>query len=88
MQCRHCQDTGMIETGNNDLPCICPAGAGALFNVAGVQGLVTGAECRRHFFNDSPEPIETSCHNPILAANLPGRNLRESSLSTKGESLG
>jgi len=32
--CPRCNGTGSIETGNNDLPCDCPAGARAWFNVA------------------------------------------------------
>lgn len=44
-QCKRCGGTGVIETGNNDLPCDCPAGDTAKFNVAG-HGLVTGAELR------------------------------------------
>lgn len=71
-QCERCGDSGVIETGNNDLPCECPAGKTALFNEAGVQGPVTGAEVRRHFLNSSPEPILPG-GKPLLAANLPGR---------------
>jgi hypothetical protein len=56
-KCQKCGDTGVIETGNNDLPCGCPAGDTALFNEAGVRGPVTGLEIRKHFLNDSPEPI-------------------------------
>jgi hypothetical protein len=44
--CKKCDDTGVIETGNNDLPCDCPAGAIALFNVAGSGRPQTGAELR------------------------------------------
>ena len=54
--CSKCNDTGVIETGNNDLACSCEAGATALFNEACV-GLVTGAEIRQHYYNDSPEPL-------------------------------
>ncbi|MBI4121302.1 MAG: hypothetical protein HY457_03550 [Parcubacteria group bacterium] len=71
-KCIECGDTGVIETGNNDLPCDCPAGATALFNQAGVDGPVTGAELRRHFFNGSPEPIRTGAQS-IPASLLPGR---------------
>ena len=71
-KCKECDDTGVIETGNNDLPCDCPAGATALFNQAGVDGPVTGEEMRRHFFNNSPEPIRTG-RDSILASSLPGR---------------
>ena len=30
--CSKCNDTGVIVTGNNDLPCTCPAGNTAKFN--------------------------------------------------------
>ena len=56
-KCNECGDSGVIETGNNDLPCDCPAGSTALFNTCGVQGPVTGAHIRRHHLNCSPEPI-------------------------------
>ena len=71
-KCIKCNDAGVIETGNNDLPCDCPAGATALFNTAGVEGPVTGAEVQRHFLNDSPKPIEIG-RDPIPASSLPGR---------------
>jgi hypothetical protein len=54
-RCASCNDTGVIETGNNDLPCDCPAGGAARFNVAGV-GNVSGEAVRRHYLNSSPEP--------------------------------
>lgn len=85
-KCGKCNDTGVIETGNNDLPCDCPAGSTALFNEAGVEGPVTGEEIRRHFLNNSPEPIKTG-GNPIPASSLPGRekgiNLDELQLETE-----
>lgn len=40
-KCAVCGDSGVIETGSNDLPCDCPAGDKALFNVAG-EGKVFG----------------------------------------------
>ena len=43
--CALCGGTGVVETGNNDLPCDCPAGATAEFNDA-TLGRVTGAELR------------------------------------------
>jgi hypothetical protein len=70
--CKKCNNTGVIETGNNDLPCDCPAGETALFNHAGVIGPVTGAELQRHFFNGCPEPISTEI-GPFYASKLPGR---------------
>jgi hypothetical protein len=72
MNCKKCNDTGVIETGNNDLPCNCPAGEKALFNQAGVDGPVTGAEIKKHFLNSSPEPIKLG-GDPIPASSLPGR---------------
>lgn len=46
-KCEKCKDTGVWETGNNDLPCDCPAGKTALFNVAGFPGPVRGADLDR-----------------------------------------
>ena len=71
-KCKDCNDTGVYETGNNDLPCACPEGATALFNQAGVDGPVTGKEIRLHFLNNSPEPIVFR-NKPIMASSLPGR---------------
>ena len=42
--CRKCNDRGVIETGNNDLPCECPAGDHALFNTGGATK--TGAQIK------------------------------------------
>lgn len=52
-KCAKCKDTGVIETGNNDLPCDCLAGDKALFNVATGRGMITipGAEVRANHFN-------------------------------------
>ena len=49
MSCSKCAGTGVIETGNNDLPCDCPAGAAAKFNVSAPGGMrqKTGAEIRQ-----------------------------------------
>ena len=74
--CEKCKNIGIIVTGNNDLPCDCPAGNKALFNQCGVKGPVTGAELRRHFFNGSPEPIEIG-KGGMLASSLPGRILKK-----------
>jgi hypothetical protein len=54
--CKKCNDTGVIDTGNNDLPCDCPAGETTKFNVCGA-GEVTGAEVKKHYLNDSPYPL-------------------------------
>lgn len=70
--CIECYDTGVIETGNNDLPCDCRLGAIALFNTVGVDGPVTGSEMRDHFLNNSPNPIETT-GGRIDAWSLPSR---------------
>jgi hypothetical protein len=72
VKCEKCNDTGVYETGNNDLPCDCPAGDAALFNRSGVLGAVTGAEIKRHFLNGSPEPLRTG-REPLRAEDLPGR---------------
>jgi len=44
--CVDCNGTGVIETGNNDLPCSCSAGNKAIFNVAG-RGQVPGAVLKK-----------------------------------------
>lgn len=46
--CNRCRDKGVIETGNNDLPCPCPAGDTALFNVCevGFTGQKTGKQIK------------------------------------------
>ncbi|MFA6436907.1 MAG: hypothetical protein WC242_02205 [Candidatus Paceibacterota bacterium] len=71
--CTKCNDTGIVDTGNNDLPCDCPAGATTSFNIVGVKGSVTGAEIWRHFMNGSPEPIARSSKKEISVLCLPGR---------------
>lgn len=46
--CPRCNDTGIIETGNNDLPCKhCRAGDKVTFNTT--EGPATGAELRRRW---------------------------------------
>jgi hypothetical protein len=70
MKCNQCNDTGVIETGNNDLPCDCPMGDKASFNSGWVRGgSITGAEVKKHFLNNSPEKIEKVIHR----SQLPGR---------------
>lgn len=45
--CPHCSDSGVIETGNNDLPCEhCPAGDRAVFYVAGQPRPLTGVQIK------------------------------------------
>lgn len=46
-KCGMCNGSGVVETGNNDLPCNCPAGDAALFNVTGVEGPISGALVKR-----------------------------------------
>lgn len=43
-RCETCNDTGVIETGNNDLPCHCAAADTAIFNT--VRGAMTGRELK------------------------------------------
>jgi hypothetical protein len=69
-KCTICNDTGIEETGNNDLPCDCPAGDTAMFNQAGVDGLITGKQVKRHFLNNSPDPIRIGRNN-ISASSIP-----------------
>lgn len=45
VKCTKCGDSGVIETGNNDLPCDCPAGDNAFFNVTG-EGKVSGKDLK------------------------------------------
>jgi hypothetical protein len=45
--CRRCGGSGVIETGNNDLPCDCPAGDKAVFNVSGFYRPLTGKEIKK-----------------------------------------
>lgn len=47
-KCLKCSDSGVVETGNNDHPCDCPAGDKAVFNVGG-RGQVLGAELKREY---------------------------------------
>jgi hypothetical protein len=57
--CEDCKDTGVIETGNNDLPCHCPAGRTALFNTA--DDPLTGLDIimrRKTPLPKWPEPVQ------------------------------
>lgn len=74
-KCQICNGTGVIATGNNDIPCDCPAGDIALFNRANVDGKITGAEFRRHFLNNSPWPIIIKGLG--CASILPGREIQK-----------
>jgi hypothetical protein len=52
-KCRHCDDSGVIETGNNDLPCEhCPKGRTAVFNT--MDGPQTGEDMIREFGRPLP----------------------------------
>lgn len=55
--CEKCNGTGVIETGNNDEPCDCPAGDGAIFNVAG-RGEVFGATLKEERERQKRRPVE------------------------------
>lgn len=55
-KCKKCGDTGIIETGNNDLPCDCLAGNKALFNTAFVDRPITGREFKKYLATDK-KPI-------------------------------
>jgi hypothetical protein len=57
MNCPKCKGTGVIETGNNDLPCDCPAGDEAKFNVAG-RGTVTGRQIKEDDERRRRTPID------------------------------
>jgi hypothetical protein len=58
VSCYNCNDTGVIETGNNDLPCNCPAGDKAMFNIAGESQPVIGKDVKLFFLNNSSFPID------------------------------
>lgn len=49
VQCQTCNDTGVEETGSNDLPCACPAGDTAKFSVCTRGGVkeFTGGQLKR-----------------------------------------
>lgn len=42
--CIECKDKGYIDTGNNDLPCICAKGKRTLFNSCDYSYPVTGED--------------------------------------------
>ena len=56
-----CGGTGVIETGNNDIPCPCPVGAIAVFNVSTADGpkQMTGAELSKHWREETPHKSAT-----------------------------
>jgi hypothetical protein len=56
MACPECKDTGVVDTGNNDFPCKCPAGKKAIFNVAG-RGQMTGAEIDEEYEELKKAPL-------------------------------
>lgn len=71
-KCDRCKG-GLIRLGGNEFMCDCSKGSTVLFNDARVDGLVSGAELRRHFFKVSPEPLNRR-GKQIKASSLPGRN--------------
>lgn len=72
--CDGCSDTGVVETGSNDMPCPCKRGMRTRFIIAGVEGEVSGEEVIRHFLRSSPQPICCVLPlHPIHAMDLPGR---------------
>ena len=55
-KCNLCKDTGVIVTGNNDLPCTCEAGDTALFNQTGKDGkleTVPGSQVKKELHYNS-----------------------------------
>ena len=63
-KCTKCDDTGVIDTGNNDFPCDCPAGDKAQFNSCrpgGGVALLTGKQVRTEMnaWRGSPEQQAT-----------------------------
>lgn len=56
--CSRCHDTGVIETGNNDLPCDCVQGDIAKFNVAGLNNSISGKLLKKL----NTENIEMFCN--------------------------
>jgi hypothetical protein len=55
--CRRCNDRGVIETGNNDLPCDCPAGDMQLFNTT--NGVDRRADQGKAMTPDEMEQVVT-----------------------------
>lgn len=53
--CPECRDTGVIETGSNDLPCDCPAGDRAVFNTC--DGRVSGKEIKKEWTARESAPL-------------------------------
>jgi hypothetical protein len=64
LACLRCGGTGVINTGNNDLPCDCAAGAAAVFNTA--KGPQTGKEIRDGFTRVLPSSPE---QGPVVRRN-------------------
>ncbi|MBT5338770.1 hypothetical protein HN858_03400 [Candidatus Falkowbacteria bacterium] len=73
VDCSKCNDTGVNETGNNDLPCECPAGDTALFNTVEASEPIPGRLIKRHFYNNSPDPLHYRHGQPYTVAELEAR---------------
>jgi hypothetical protein len=72
--CELCRDTGIWDTGNNELPCPnCPelADRALFYDAHVIGGPVTGREVKRHFLNSSPEPLWHKA--PLHVSEIPGR---------------
>lgn len=54
--CENCRDTGVDDAGGGDMPCECPAGDRAVFNVAG-RGQVSGATLKKEWENLRKSPL-------------------------------
>ena len=76
--CGECKN-GVIETGNNDLPCDCPLGDTALFNTVDFPGPVTGAVLKqrrpalRQLRDFKPKPVPPTPPAPKLPPPTPTR---------------
>jgi hypothetical protein len=53
--CSECNDTGVVETGNNDFPCDCPAGDTAKF--VDSRGAVDGKTLKREYAAQRNAPL-------------------------------
>ncbi len=56
-KCRKCRDKGKIVRARSTFPCECPSVLTAEFPFAGIAGPITGAEIKRHFAPNCPQPV-------------------------------